>query len=73
MKEHLDRYARAAAGATFVVIWMTLGFTAAALAAFAAVVAAEAPRRRPARRARRRRDLPLVPDEPSLVVTLADL
>jgi hypothetical protein len=73
MKEQLDRYARATAGAAFVVIWMTLGFTAAALAAVAALAAAEAPRPRRARRPRRRPELPLVPDEPSLVVTLADL
>ena len=84
MQEDLDRYARAAAGAAFVVIWVTLGFEVALLALVGGVGAAALPRLRNevarrrraeprSRRVRRREDLPLVPDEPSLVLTVADL
>lgn len=79
MQEPGARYARAVAGAAFVLIWTTLGLTAALLAGVAAVVASEAPRvralaprRRPRPRTRRVRELPLVPDEPSLVLTVSE-
>ena len=81
MQEQIDRYARAAAGAALVVIWTTVGFEAVVLAAVAAVAAAELPRvrrlltaRQPKRRAPRVREaLPLVPDEPSLVLTVSEM
>lgn len=84
MQKDLGWYARAIAGAAFVVVWMTLGIVGALLAAVAAIAAAEAPRlgtrinaRHAKPRARRRpaarEELPLVPDDPSLVVNLADL
>ena len=84
MKEHLDRYARGACVAAFIVVWATLGLEIALLALFGAVAAAALPRLRgilvrarhttpQPRRGRRREDLPLVPDEPSLVLTVTDL
>lgn len=81
MQEQIDRCARAAAGAGFVVIWTTLGFEAAVLAAVGAIAAAELPRlrrllaaRQPKPRTRRVREpLPLVPDEPSLILTVSEL
>ena len=82
MQQHLDRYARAAGGAAFVVVWVTLGFEVALLAVVGGVVGAALPRLRSelgrraeprSHRMRRREDLPLVPDEPSLVLTVADL
>lgn len=83
MTEQLDRYARGAGGAAFIVVWATLGLEIALFALVGAVVAAALPwlrgilvrtRRTPQpRRGRRRGNLPLVPDEPSLVLTVADL
>lgn len=80
--DDLARYVRAFAGAGFVVVWMTLGVGTAVFAAIAAVIAARAPRlvllacarrARPRRRPRPAGDpLPLVPDEPSLILTAAD-
>jgi hypothetical protein len=83
MRSDLARYARAVAGAGFVVIWTTLGLVPAVLATAAALAAAAAPqlraavmgarRSRPPRHSRpRTRDLPLVPDDPSLVLTVGE-
>ncbi len=76
------RACRAVAGGGFIVLWMTLGILDALLVLVGAVVAAEfprlwslvsgTPRRTPPRRLRRE-DLPLVPDDPSLVLTTAEL
>ena len=90
MEQQVRRYVLGAAGAAFVLVWMTLGLRTAVLAAVGAVLATNshrllgaardrrhrpAPsRQRPALRARPLREesgegLPLVPDEPSLILS----
>jgi hypothetical protein len=90
MEQHLQRYTLGLGGASFVIVWTTLGSKTALLAAVCAVVAAnwqrlagvvQDRRRRPlpvrhrtALRARPLREegddeLPLVPDEPSLILS----
>lgn len=88
MEQQVRRYALGIAGAGFVVVWTTLGFTTAALALAGALLASNLQRlreithRRPrnagpmrqrqAVRARPLRaeaeELPLVPDDPSLII-----
>jgi hypothetical protein len=83
MQQHVHRYVGGAAGAGFVLVWTTLGVKTAVLAAVGALVAAnwqrlagiaQYRRPRPAIRVRPLREegdyeLPLVPDEPSLVIS----
>jgi hypothetical protein len=90
MEQHLQRYTLALGGASFVIVWTTLGSKTALLAAVCAVVAANwqrlagvvqdrrsrplPVRQRAALRARPLREegddeLPLVPDEPSLILS----
>jgi hypothetical protein len=76
----IRRYVDGAAAAGFVVVWTTLGFETALLAALAAVAAVHAPRllklrQTPAPRPRRAPadEYQLVPDEPSLILTPAEL
>jgi hypothetical protein len=80
--EHVRRYLDGAAAAAFVVVWAALGFEIALLAAAAALAAAHwrrltitVPRRPKAPRRRREpvEPLPLVPDDPSLILTPAEL
>jgi hypothetical protein len=80
--DNVRRYLDGAAAAGFVVVWTTLGFETALLATLAALAAVHAPRlatlrvRRPApARPRRSADdeYQLVPDDPSLVLTPAEL
>lgn len=80
MNAEIRRYFDGAAAAGFVVVWTTLGFETALLAALAAVAAVHGPRLaklRPAPPPRRRRtpvdEYQLVPDEPSLILTPAEL
>ena len=82
MHNDIARACRAVAGGGFIVLWLTLGFVNAILVLLGAVLAAEAPRlwlgvsvkpRATAKRRVRARDLPLVPDDPSLVLTVAEL
>jgi hypothetical protein len=90
MEQHLQRYALGVGGASFVIVWTTLGWKTALFAAVCAVVAANwqrlagvvqdrrsrplPVRHRTALRARPLREegddeLPLVPDEPSLILS----
>jgi hypothetical protein len=78
--DHVRRYLDGAAAAGFVVLWATLGFETALLAALAAVAAVHAPRlaklrQTPPPRTRRAAadEYQLVPDEPSLILTPAEL
>ena len=78
--DYARRYLDGAAAAGFVVVWTTLGFETALLAALAAVAATHAPRLAKLRRTpppRRRRpavdEYQLVPDDPSLILTPAEL
>jgi hypothetical protein len=78
--EQVRRYLDGAAAAAFVIVWATLGFEIALLAALAAVGAAYAPRlatlrRTPPPRPRRvpADEYSLVPDDPSLILTPAEL
>jgi hypothetical protein len=78
--DHVRRYLDGAAAAGFVVLWATLGFETALFAALAAVAAVHAPRLAKLRQTpppRQRRtpadDYQLVPDEPSLILTPAEL
>lgn len=80
MHDHVRRYLDGAAAAGFVVVWATLGFEIALFAALAAVAAVHAPRLaklRPTPPPRPRRasaaEYQLVPDEPSLILTPAEL
>ena len=87
MEQQVRQYVLGAAGAAFVLVWMTLGVETAVLAAAGAVLATNfqrllgaardrrarpvPSRQRPALRARplREEGLPLVPDEPSRVIS----
>jgi hypothetical protein len=81
--DYVRRYLDGAAAAGFVVVWTTLGFEIALLATLAALAAVHAPRlatlkprrtsspRRPRRAAAD--DYELVPDDPSLILTPAEL
>jgi hypothetical protein len=88
MEEQIQRYAFGAAGASFVLIWTTLGLTTASLALTAALAATNyqrlisitpsrrqhpaRPQQRQTTRVRTLREendaLPMVPDEPSLII-----
>jgi len=78
----IRRYLDGAAAAGFVIVWTTLGFETALFAALAAIAVVQAPRlatlklRRPAPPRPRRtavEDYQLVPDDPSLILTPAEL
>jgi hypothetical protein len=76
----IRRYLDGAAAAGFVVVWTTLGFETALFAALAAVAVVHAPRLAKLRQtqpSRPRRtpvdEYQLVPDEPSLILTPAEL
>jgi hypothetical protein len=79
--DQVRRYVEGAAAAVFVIVWATLGFEVALFAALAGAAASQwrrltLPRRTPAPRRRRIADgddLPLVPDDPSLILTPAEL
>lgn len=82
MHNEYARACRAVAGGGFIVLWMTLGLVNAVLVLVGAVLAAELPRLsvivsgkrvRTAPRRGRADNLPLVPDDPSLVLTIAEL
>lgn len=82
MHDYVRRYLDGAAAAGFVVIWTTLGFEIALLALVAALAAVHAPRltalklRRTAPPRPRRApvdEYQLVPDDPSLILTPAEL
>jgi hypothetical protein len=82
MEQQVQRYVFGAAGAGFVLIWTTLGLRTAILAAVGALIAtnyqrligiARGRRQRPAIRVRSLSEesddaLPMVPDEPSLII-----
>lgn len=84
MEQQVQRYMLGAAGAGLVLVWTTLGLTTAVLAVLGALAAANAQqliglagsrrRRQTVRvrplRAERDDELPLVPDEPSLVISV---
>jgi hypothetical protein len=76
----IRRYLDGAAAAGFVVVWTTLGFETALFAALAAAAVVHAPRlaklrqTSPPRPRRTQSDeYQLVPDEPSLILTPAEL
>jgi hypothetical protein len=78
--DYVRRYLDGAAAAGFVVVWTTLGFEIALFAALAAVAATQSPRlaklrRTPPPRSRRAPvdEYQLVPDDPSLILTPAEL
>jgi len=80
--DYVRRYLDGAAAAGFVVVWTAIGFETALLAALAAVAAVHAPRlaalklRRAAPPRQRRSptdEYQLVPDDPSLILTPAEL
>ncbi len=79
MNAEIRRYVDGAAAAGFVVVWTTLGFETALFAALAAVAVVHAPRLAKLRQTppRPRRtpvdEYQLVPDEPSLILTPAEL
>ncbi len=81
MNEQVRRYVEGAAAAGFVIVWAALGFETALFAAIAAAAASQARRltvpKRTSDTPRRRRapvdELPLVPDDPSLILTPAEL
>ena len=80
MHAEIRRYLRGAAAAGFVVVWTALGFETALFAALAAVAVIEAPRLAKLRRTSQPRprsidvdEYQLVPDDPSLILTPAEL
>ena len=80
MHAEIRRYLGGAAAAGFVVVWTTLGLETALLAALAAVAVIQAPRLAKLRQTQPPRprsinvdDYQLVPDDPSLILTPAEL
>jgi hypothetical protein len=76
----IRRYLGGAAAAGFVVVWTTLGFETALFAALAAVAVIQSPRLMKLRQAPQPRprsikvdEYQLVPDDPSLILTPAEL
>lgn len=80
MHAEIRRYLGGAAAAGFVVVWTTLGFETALFAALAAVAVVQAPRLAKLRQTPQARprsinvdEYQLVPDDPSLILTPAEL
>jgi len=76
----IRRYLGGAAAAGFVVVWTTVGFETALFAALAAVAVIQAPRLAKLRQTTQPRprsinvdEYQLVPDDPSLILTPAEL